>query len=149
MPEGTCGAEHPRKPGVYCERKLCVEYHRSGAEIWTDGAQQMPSHKPDPIRMRDVVRRTRAKARSADPETSHAAARAVGDLTAHQELIYEALKRGDATDEVLWARVHTEGISVSGMRTRRKELVDMGLVEDTGRKLLTASGNSSIVWRVK
>jgi len=71
----VCGAEHPDKPGVYCERKVCVEYHRSGTEIW-DNPRRMPPKKSDPVKMADVIRRTRARARRTDPGPSPAAAAA-------------------------------------------------------------------------
>src|SRR5690606_41383124 len=76
----VCGAEHPDKPGVYCERKVCVEYHRSGTEIW-DNPRRMPPKKSDPVKMADVIRRTRARARGTDPGTPRAAAAAAGDMT--------------------------------------------------------------------
>jgi hypothetical protein len=40
-------------------------------------------------------------------------------------------------------------MSVSGARTRRSELVDVGMVEDSGRRELTQAGRQTIVWRVK
>jgi hypothetical protein len=39
--------------------------------------------------------------------------------------------------------------SESGIRTRRKELVERGLVEDTGRRDILVSGRKSIIWKVK
>lgn len=39
--------------------------------------------------------------------------------------------------------------SVSGLRTRRSELVDQGLVRDTGRRRKTEAGRPSIVWAVR
>jgi hypothetical protein len=38
--------------------------------------------------------------------------------------------------------------SESGLRTRRRELVDMGLVVDTGRTETLPSGRKAIVWGV-
>lgn len=38
--------------------------------------------------------------------------------------------------------------SESGIRTRRKELVEKGLVEDTGRRDILPSGRRSIIWKV-
>ena len=36
----------------------------------------------------------------------------------------------------------------SGLRTRRSELVDAGLVVDSGERKLTQNGAKSIVWRL-
>lgn len=151
MPEGVCGAEHPEQPGVYCERVLCVEYHRSGRTIWTQGAQLRPTGKPNTARMNDVVRRTQAKARKTDPQTSHEAALSVGDLTKAQEQILGIIQERARTDEEIYALVVARRlpISVSGARTRRSELVDAGLVEDSGQTKLTGAGRKTIVWRVK
>lgn len=38
--------------------------------------------------------------------------------------------------------------SLSGIKTRRKELVVRGLVIDTGQRQKLASGRNAIVWRV-
>jgi len=62
-PSKTCGAENPDEPGMKCERELCVQYHRNGQTVWTEGAQPLPRKKTDPVRMAGVVRRTRDKAR--------------------------------------------------------------------------------------
>lgn len=148
----ACNAEHPEQPGVFCERIICCEYHRSGSIIWTQGAQPMPSTKTDSVKLLGVVRRTQAKARRSDPRTSHQAAASVGDLTVMQQAVYEALSHADMSDEQLytWLVEHGEvQMSVSGARTRRSELVDVGMVEDSGRRELTQAGRQTIVWRVK
>jgi len=46
---------------------------------------------------------------------------------------------------------HGEGYpqqSESGIRTRRRELVDQGVLEDSGEKVVLQSGRKSIVWRI-
>lgn len=58
-----CGAEHPEIPGLFCERSMCVEYHRNGGEIWTQDAQPMPSRQPNTVQMAQIVHRTRKKSR--------------------------------------------------------------------------------------
>lgn len=96
----------------------------------------------------------RAHARNTDPTTSHAAARSVRNQTDTHERILDLLERfGDATDEELviyWRQMRDladwPAISPSGLRSRRAELVDLGLVVDTGRRGKTASGRSCIVW---
>lgn len=143
-----CNAEHPDKPGVYCERKTCVEYHRNGTDTW-DNPQRMPARSSDPVQMADIARRTRARARSTDPATSHEAAASVGDLTEVQQKILEIIAERPRTDEEIYAVVVARGIqmSVSGTRTRRSELVDVGLVEESGQHKLTGAGRRTIVWR--
>lgn len=94
----------------------------------------------------------RAHARTTDPETSHEAAASVKDLRASQKMIYEILERyGPMTDIELvhyrWAMPGT--ISESGVRTRRSELVAMGLVEESGKYGKTTHGRRAIIWRVK
>lgn len=55
--EMTCGAPHPTLEGVLCERDPCVEYHRNGLEIWTDGVLSKPAMTPDPVRLAAFIRR--------------------------------------------------------------------------------------------
>lgn len=60
------------------------------------------------------------------------------------------LKGNPMTDEEIFTALAQHGyvMSPSGARTRRKELVDLGLVEDTGVTILTKSGRGAIVWRM-
>jgi hypothetical protein len=87
----------------------------------------------------------KARARSSDPETSHAAAASVRDLTAKQQAVLDCLSCAAApvTDQELAllyeALRHDEQWpeqSPSGLRTRRAELVDRGVVASVGRKRL-------------
>ncbi len=147
----TCGEENPSVPGMLCERTVCVEYHANGATIWTEGASPMPSRRADPVTASAILRR--ARARVGDPETSHQAAASVGDLTAGQSMVYEALRReGPMHDEMIYAAVRAvpgNHISLSGCRTRRSELVELGLVEDGGDRAVTGAGRSTIVWCIR
>lgn len=147
-----CGREHPERPGVTCTRSPCVEYHRSAeGVIWTAQATARPSQRTDPVRVATVMAGVRAKARQTDPQTSHEAAETV-NLTSGQEMVLEALQRGGPMhDELIKIEVSCvpgNFISLSGCRTRRKELVDLGLVEDSGTTVLTENGRKTIVWRV-
>lgn len=98
-------------------------------------------------------------ARNTDPETSHEAASSVRNMTQtmqailklltlkpmhDQELIkfYEAQVRMGA-DERDFPRA-----SESGIRSRRAELVELGLVKDSGAREQLASGRKAIVWRL-
>lgn len=89
-----------------------------------------------------------AHSRRTDPETSHAAARSVSRVREARERILRALKtHGPMTDGEIFPHVHNF-MSPSGARSRRNELVDEGLVEDSGKRGLTESGRATIVWRV-
>ena len=97
-----------------------------------------------------------ARARTSDPATSHAAAASVnGKLRETQNAVLRLLRLdGDLSDDQLLAaydnrRRHDSGFppqSPSGLRTRRRELVALGLVRDSGRRTTTYSGRAAIVW---
>jgi hypothetical protein len=97
------------------------------------------------------------RARRGDPSTSWDAAASVEELTireTHRALL-DLLEAEEGTHEALWARFQRDRLwrewpdsSVSGFRTRCRELVDAGLVEDSGRKERLGSGRWAIVWRV-
>jgi hypothetical protein len=89
-----------------------------------------------------------AHARATDPATSHEAARSV-KVRESQRQVLALLRLGPATDQELATRAYERGlrISPSGLRSRRHELVDAGLVEDTGRRAVLASGRKSAIWR--
>lgn len=93
-----------------------------------------------------------ARARHTDPITSHLAADSVTGIRASQRMILGALERhGPGTDEDIYRWLKDEGhsISLSGARTRRSELVRLGLVEDSGDKKRLPTNRLSIVWRRK
>lgn len=88
-----------------------------------------------------------AHARRTDPWTSHEAAASV-KVRESQKLVLSLLRQGPATDEELADRAHaaSAAISPSGLRTRRCELVVLGLAVDTGERRRTAAGRQTIVW---
>ena len=99
---------------------------------------------------------TQAHARSTDPDTSRAAAASISedDLRKSQQAVLRILRTGEFTDTELVAVYQAsmyEGEvpkqSVSGIRTRRSELVKAGLVHDTGKRVALTSGRRSIVWK--
>src|SRR5690606_41528330 len=63
--------------------------------------------------------------------------------------ILEIIAERPRTDEEVYAVVVARGlrISVSGTRTRRRELVDAGLVQESGQYKLTEAGRRTIVWK--
>jgi hypothetical protein len=95
------------------------------------------------------------RARRSDPDTSHAAARSVSADTgkrSRRDALY-VLTAGPATHETIADRVAAEGEAVgpprytpSRLRTAVAELVDVGLVVDTGIRERIRSGRRAIVW---
>jgi len=108
----------------------------------------------DDYRPEVIYSNTTPRARNTDPTTSHQAAGSVATdtITRTQALILEALRaHGPLTDEQLCQRiadVERKPVSVSGIRTRRSELVTAGCVVDTGHRQPTRTGRSAIVWNV-
>lgn len=98
--------------------------------------------------------RSIARARRTDPPTSHDAALAftVSKLRASQYEIFRLLTLyGPAHDEEIERRAKLHGVHQkgSGIRTRRHELVELTLLQDSGtRVLLPDSRRESIVWEV-
>ena len=97
-----------------------------------------------------------ARARTSDPDTSHAAAQSLTPETLRlsQAAVLDLLRGYPAglTDQGL-AQAYGNGWpgpaqSDSGLRTRRAELVRGGLVVDTGRRERLASGRQAVVWAV-
>lgn len=91
-------------------------------------------------------------ARKTDPETSHAAAASLSaeGLSKLQEEILRTLRAAPMTDsdlcESIAARFQDCSWSESGIRTRRKELVALGKVRDSGKRGQLPSGRESIIW---
>ena len=94
------------------------------------------------------------RARRSDPQTSHAAAASVNNITKTQRVIFYLLLSKPSTD-VDGLRVYriAEGkkiapmVSESGYRSRRAELVKLGLAKDSGDRVKLPSGRSAIVWQ--
>ena len=63
-----------------------------------------------------------------------------------REQVLLELRRQPATDEEL---ANITSLSGNTCRPRRVELVELGLVEDSGLRRKTASGRNAVVWRVK
>lgn len=91
-------------------------------------------------------------ARRTDPKTSHDAAKSVKGITATKAYILRALKKRARTDVQLleaYRNYKTAPLaSESGIRTRRAELVDMGMIADSGRRAVLPSGRKAIVWDI-
>ena len=93
-----------------------------------------------------------ARARSTDPDTSHEAARSIGEMTGKRQAVLDIIRAiGRGTDEDIIDAYHSSTApqqSASGIRTRRAELTLMGLVVDTGERKVRSSGRGSIVWGI-
>ena len=92
----------------------------------------------------------KAHARESDPHTSHDAARSLSPdkLRDSQKAVLGHFRKfGPMTDTDLVNIYVGSPQSRSGLRTRRNELVDRGLVEDTGARKKLPTGRNAIVWR--
>ena len=96
-----------------------------------------------------------ARARRTDPVTSHQAAESVKDLRGSQRAVLKLFHDMPAgygmTDEDIAKHYPTKGLlqqSPSGLRTRRKELVDAGYLEDSGERRRMTTGRKAIVWQL-
>lgn len=91
-------------------------------------------------------------ARTTDPLTSHLAAASVTMATVNRgyQAVLAALEDGPKTDVQIeaFATGRFGPLSSSGLRTRRKELVDDGSIIDTGQKTQLASGRWATIWGV-
>lgn len=91
-----------------------------------------------------------AFARRDDPDTSHEAAREVSPHIRKVRLevleYAESCGRAGFTDAAMSAHFATHS---STYRTRRAELVDLGMIEDSGERVtLPDSGRRHAVWRI-
>ena len=90
-----------------------------------------------------------ARARDTDPETSHQAAESVGEITLTQSFVMRVLRRPRVDVELVkayQAMRTAPRASESGIRSRRAELVRLGFVRDSGRRVCLESGRMAIVW---
>jgi len=93
------------------------------------------------------------KARRTDPDTSHQAAASISNITETQRAIYYLLL-AKPTSDVDGLRVYrlaethaiAPRVSESGYRSRRAELVSLGLAKDSGNRVKLPSGRFAIVW---
>jgi hypothetical protein len=90
------------------------------------------------------------RARLGDPRTSHDAAKSLDPekLSTCRTLILGLLRERPRSDEEIAADTCWVNFpqSPSSLRTRRAELVDAGLVRQSGRLGVTKSGRKTIIW---
>jgi len=87
------------------------------------------------------------QSRASDPETSDQGPCSLR-MTRNRSQVLLLLQQRERCDSELVAALSGQ-MSESGVRTRRKELVRMGLVEDTGRRRKGSTGRSHIVWAAR
>ena len=94
-----------------------------------------------------------AYARSTDPQTSHEAARTVNVTRGQEIVLNEFLMYHEMTDEQLIEALQVRQdscpdakLSDSGARSRRAELVAIGILKDTGRRAKTVTGRKTTIW---
>lgn len=114
---------------------------------WCPSFVQSPP--PNLPLVRDITE-SKPRARRTDPPESHAAAASVRNVTQAQAAVLELLDRfGPLTDLELAMRHSdetTDPVSPSGLRTRRAELTEAGLVYDTHERRESPSGRLCAVW---
>lgn len=92
--------------------------------------------------------------RRTDPDTSKEAAGRAARITETRLRILELLDSDDGyemmTDDEIAASARAEGwfTSPSGLRTRRSELVESGLVADSGERSTLPTGRRAVLWRI-
>jgi len=94
-----------------------------------------------------------AHARTTDPQTSHQAARSVNVTRGQRIVLNEFLMYHHMTDEQLIEVLKIRQgscpdarLSDSGARSRRAELVAIGILKDTGRRTTTAANRKTTIW---
>lgn len=94
-----------------------------------------------------------AHARRTDPPTSHAAAASVRGIRESQADVLTVIRKyGPVSDEQIssyYRDLRMPRQSESGLRTRRSELVTLGLVVDSGLMGYTLSNRKTVLWKVK
>ena len=95
-----------------------------------------------------------AVARNSDPDTSWEAADSITEIPRRQAEVLQIIEMlGPICDyDLQLAHRMVDGLmpqSPSGLRTRRSELVALGLVVDTGDRKRLPSGRRAILWDIR
>lgn len=92
------------------------------------------------------------QARRTDPQTSHDAAKSVKDINKTKQAILSLLRKHQSDMQLVanYSKLVRQNkaprASESGIRSRRAELVKLGLVKDTGKRDRSAANRQMIVW---
>jgi len=160
----VCVESHPRRPDLICEIEGSHPQHAAFDRGWIRWDNEAYVAPVDPkTKLASVARQIRAArkeeseerfaaTRSLDPETSHQAPKSLGDITSAQARVLRAIQgvpEGFTHDELIKAVRSEDGaysVTDSSIRTRCRELVDLGLVEYAGRMRHSDHGNAARVW---
>lgn len=145
-----------REPDNYLRTALadlCDQYGIASVlyELGAKEAATFVSAVAPPVPAPPIHPPAHTRSRAGDPATSRAAARSLDPdrLGPVYRRILTILRGSEGlTDEDLHGRWTGPIVSMSGLRTRRAELVDAGLVRDSGRREKLRSGRQGIVWVV-
>lgn len=103
-----------------------------------------------PVRRRAVETQPVAPARNSDPVTSHEAANVPAPIRGEQRVrVYLHLLKCRANGATDYEIGRALGILRTSAGKRRKELLDLGYVIDSGMRRQTDTKSSGIVWKVK
>lgn len=163
-----CGVVKPDEPAVTCDVRADQRhhYHMAGTDrVWLneveDGFVTVQRSGSPEARDRGLAavaarvppeRRVAAMPPPVEPDppyqahspTSRAAAEALTDSGTKRRLVLALIAAGDGlTDEECQVALT---MNPSTQRPRRVELVEMGLVRDSGRTRPTHSGREAVVW---
>lgn len=141
-------------PAALEARRQELDLHRELDDDEYDEPDEEPD-EPEPLGPRLIPRDAATPARRTDPETSHEAADSVLNLTAKRRAVLEVLDGIEALSGLADREIagfyrddpDRPQQSPSGLRTRRCELVDAGLVADSGLRV-EYGGRRHIVWKI-
>lgn len=92
------------------------------------------------------------RVRTSDPDTSHAAAASLDDISEVQALVLDIHKAHPSglTDEELLAIYSRDRVTAeSSPRKRRCDLTKLGALFDSGERRELSTGRKGIVWKVR
>ena len=124
---------------------------QAGAVVqsWRRAAAALPQSLEESIRAlwsAIEAMNSEARSRAGDPSTSRQGPSSFRMNKRRREIL-DLLKSRPLTDIEIVSAMESK-ISASGARTRRAELVKMGLVRDSGRRRRSDTGRLHIVWQV-
>jgi len=154
-PDPASTADRPNRPCTACGARVRVHgllagMEQAAAQVWLEDHPD-EVHRPNAVAehsQRQVERvRSGVKVRADARQTSRdAAARALPGAATHAGRVLRCIVAAGVdgiTDEQVSDRI---GMSLNTVRPRRLEMVERGLVMDSGDTTVTASGASAILW---
>lgn len=154
-----CGAPHPERPELTCQRdegESHAEHVSIGATVDTWPNHEFKGIVPTPGRPdreagiptreeRNAIWRNLVKnGRNPQVTSVKAAATALPASGTRRRQVYDHLLHTPSTDDEVCETLH---LLANTVRPRRGELVEAGLVVDSGIVRPSAAGNDAIVWK--